>query len=59
MPYKKRWHFPIDFNSIFLNIVKDNKIFELQNLLEHNDCVGIFVKIFNHAMLVFATSKIQ
>ncbi len=58
MPYKKRWYFPIDFNNIFPNIIKDNKIFELQNLLEHNDFVGNFVKIFNHVMLVYATSKI-
>jgi len=58
VPYKKRWYFPIDFNSIFLNIIKDNKKFNYKTSLEHNDFVGNFVKIFNHVMLVYATSKI-
>jgi hypothetical protein len=53
MPSKKRWHSPIDFNNIFLVVTKDNNIFELHGLLEHNDFASKFATRITHAMFIY------
>jgi len=40
VPSKKRGHLPIKFNNILHVATKDNNIFELQGLLEHNDFIS-------------------
>jgi hypothetical protein len=58
VPCKKRWHFPIDINSIWFNVRKDNNFFELHNFLEHNDFASKLAKTFNHVMLIYIMNKI-
>ncbi len=56
MSSKKRGHPTIDFYSILLIIAKDNSIFELQNLLKHNDSTNkIATKI--KQMLIYVLKK--
>jgi hypothetical protein len=50
---KKIWYFPIDYDSILSIITKDNKIFELQILSEHNDLANKFATKTIVAMLLF------
>jgi hypothetical protein len=40
VPSKKRGHLAITFNNILHVVTKDNNIFELQGLLEHNDFIS-------------------
>ncbi len=40
VPSKKRGHYAINFNNIPHVVTKDNNIFELQGLLEHNDFIS-------------------
>jgi hypothetical protein len=56
---KKKWHSPIDFDSVLSIATKENNIFKLWSLLEHNDfACKIAIKII-HAMLVFSNGAIQ
>jgi hypothetical protein len=55
MPSKKRWHVLIDFNNIFLVVTKDNNIFELHGLLEHNDFANKLATRNTHAMLIYVS----
>jgi hypothetical protein len=50
---KKFWHFPIDYDSIISIVTKDNKIFELQILLEHDDLANKFATKTIDAMSLF------
>jgi len=50
---KKKWHLVIDFNNIFLVVIKDNNILELQSLLEHNDFINKSTTRITHAMLIY------
>jgi hypothetical protein len=59
VPSKKKWHSPIDSNNVLSIVTKDNNIFKLQSLLEHNDfACKLAIKII-HAMLVFTNDAIQ
>jgi hypothetical protein len=53
VPSKKRWHPPINFDNILLVVTKDNNIFELQCLLEHNDFTSKPTTSITHAVLIY------
>ncbi len=40
MPSKKKGHPTINFDGIIPIVIKDNNVFELQGLLEHNDFIN-------------------
>jgi len=59
VPSKKKWRFPTNFDSILFVITRNNDIFELQSLLDHNDfACKLIIKIIP-AMLVFPTCAIK
>lgn len=37
VPSKKKWNSPIDSDSVLSIVTKDNNIFKLRSLLEHNN----------------------
>jgi hypothetical protein len=53
---KKRGHLAIDFYNILLIIAKDNNIFELQNLLKHNNFTNKLATKIKH-MLIYVLKK--
>jgi hypothetical protein len=40
VPSKKKRHLATNFDSIWVVVVEDNGILELQGLLEHNNFIG-------------------
>jgi hypothetical protein len=59
VPSKKKRRSPTNYDSILFVITRNNDIFELQSLLEHNDYTcKLIIKII-HLMLVFPTCAIK
>jgi hypothetical protein len=56
---KKRVHLTINFDNILPIVTKDNNIFELQGLLEHNDFISKVATIMKQMLYMYQTSIIK
>jgi hypothetical protein len=59
VPSKKKGHPTINFDNIIPTIIKDNNIFELQCLLEHNDFTNKLATKIKQMLYMYETNVIE